>query len=528
MSKLLEYRGKEVLKRFGFSVPRGLAVTDPAGAAEAFDTLKPGVLKAQVYTTGRAALGLVRFPETAEEAAVAAEAMLGKTVKEFRVDTLLYEEKLAIEREFFAGVVVDTARAAPVLLFSSRGGSGIEEIAAEHPESVFHREIDPDNRPRPYELIEPLKDTGLAGPVLSRLSDALVKLIGAALDSEARSLEINPLVLTREGRIYAADCHMTVDDYAVFRHPEFGIEIARELGHPPTPLEKIAYGVEKHDYRGTFYFIQLEQDYRKGDGVIGFHGAGGGGSMMSMDALDGIGCRAANFCDTSGNPPASKIYRAARIILAQKNIDGYFGSGSGVASQEQYPIARGLVKALREVDPRIPVVFRLGGNGEEKAIRIFENYTKDLRCPVKGYGKDTPVSECAAELSRLIREAGAGTTPDGADDAGVGPTAGSAVAGRPGNEPEPRLYRFSTVSGGTVAFDHSLCLKCVSKVCIEECQPRILIEEAGVPVLRITPEAAASGGCTECLACEVECRARGEGGGTILLPLPGLDGEELL
>lgn len=520
MSKLLEYKGKEVLKSFGFFVPRGLPVTDPAEASKAFAALGPGVLKAQVYTTGRAALGLVRFPETAEEAAAEAEGMLGKTVKEFRVDTLLYEEKLDIEREFFAGVVVDTARAAPVLLFSSRGGSGIEEIAAQYPESVFHREIDPDNRPRPFELIESLKDTGLAGPVLSRLSDALVKLIDAAVDSEARSLEINPLVLTKSGRIYAADCHMTVDDYAVFRHPGFGIEIARELGHPPTPLEKIAYGVEKNDYRGTFYFIQLEQDFRQGDGVIGFHGAGGGGSMMSMDALDGFGYRAANFCDTSGNPPASKIYRAARIILAQKNIDGYFGSGSGVASQEQYPIARGLVKALREVNPSIPVVFRLGGNGEEKAIRILENYTKDLRCPVKGYGKDTPVSECAAELSRLIREAGAATTPDG-------PAAGSAVAGRLGNGTEPRLYRFSTVSGGTVTFDHSLCLKCRNKVCIEECQPRILIEEGGVPALRITPEAAASGGCTECLACEVECRARGGGGGTILLPLPGLDGEDL-
>jgi len=553
MSKLLEYQGKEVLKRFGFSVPRGRTVSGSAEAAEAFDALGPGVLKAQVFTTGRAALGLVRFPETAEEAADEAEGMLGKTVKEFRVDTLLYEEKLDIERELFAGVVVDTARAAPVLLFSSRGGSGIEEIADKHPESVFHREIDPDNRPRPFELIQPLKQTGLAGPVLSRLADALVKLIDAAVDSEARSLEINPLVLTRGGKIYAADCHMTVDDYAVFRHPEFGIEMARELGHPPTFLEKIAYGVEKHDYRGTFYFIQLEQDYRKGDGVIGFHGAGGGGSMMSMDALDGFGYRAANFCDTSGNPPASKIYRAARIILAQKNIDGYFGSGSGVASQEQYPIARGLVKALREVKPVFPVVFRLGGNGEEKAIKILEDYTRDLPCPVKGYGKDTPVSECAAELSRLIREGAAGTAPGrpgleaaneqagGSGGAGTGDAgtraAGSGAAGTrataeaPGRVrekgPDARAYRFSTVSGGTVTFDHSLCLNCRNKVCIEECQPRILIEEGGVPVLMITPEAAASGGCTECLACEVECQARGEGGGTILLPLPGLDGEEL-
>ena len=113
------------------------------------------------------------------------------------------------------------------------------------------------------------------------------------------------------GSLLAADCRFTVDDYAVFRHKELDIEIAREMDRPPTELERIAYQVEADDYRGTFFFLQLTEDFDKGERVVGFHGAGGGGSMMSMDAILSRDYRLANFVDTSGNPPASKVYRAA-------------------------------------------------------------------------------------------------------------------------------------------------------------------------------------------------------------------------
>jgi succinyl-CoA synthetase beta subunit len=137
-----------------------------------------------------------------------------------------------------------------------------------------------------------------------------------------------------------------MDDYSVGRHRELEIEFVGEFDHPPTALEQIAWQVEKDDYRGTFYFIQMLEDFERGQGVIGFHGAGGGGSMINMDALLAQGFQIANYVDTSGNPPASKVYRAARIILQQKNIDGYFAGGSGVASQEQYHSARGAGESL--------------------------------------------------------------------------------------------------------------------------------------------------------------------------------------
>jgi len=515
MSKLFEYQGKRLLEAGGVKIPLSRLIKSDLEAEESFNEIGPGVLKAQVFTTGRAALGLVRFPDTVRKLRADIQDMLKQEIKGYKIETLLYEEHLNIDMEFFAGVTVDSRKAAPVLVFSSNGGSGIEEIVLKSPESVFFMDINPDKIPLPFELIPLLKNTGISGRLLNSLSANLVFLIKTALRTEAKSLEINPLVLSAEGKIIAADCHMTVDDYAVFRHPEFGIEIARELGHPPTRLETIAWNVEKDDYRGTFYFIQMEQNFHKGDGVMGFHGAGGGGSMMSMDALQTHGYRVANFCDTSGNPPASKIYRAAKIILSQENIDGYFGSGSGVASQEQFHSARGIVKALREVNPDFPVVLRLGGNSEEKAIRILEEYTKDLNCSVKCFGKDTSVTECAVEMDRMIKK-------------GVGD---SRTPGTPGlNLMSGTIksdYSFDTVTGGTVSFDYSLCSTCTSKVCITECQGGILKEADGVPVLNITKTEAASGRCTECLACEVECQAIGNSGGKIFLPIEGLEGGAL-
>jgi succinyl-CoA synthetase beta subunit len=241
---------------------------------------------------------------------------------------------------------------------------------------------------------------------------------------------------------------------------------------------------------------------------VAFHGAGGGGSMMAMDALQSHGFAVANFCDTSGNPPASKVFRAARVLLSQPGVDGYFGSGSGVASQEQFHSARGLVKAFREEPLAVPAVIRLGGNGEEKAIEILTGYTRDLGVPVECYGKDTPVDDCAARLDVLV----AGAPPPTAH--GPRPT--------PSAAPQQRPYTFSTPTG-SITYDHAVCAGCVSKACVAACVPQILKLEDGLPVLDITPDDAAKGRCIECLACEVDCRALGAGGGHVSLPIPGLD-----
>ncbi len=508
MSKLVEYKGKKLLSTYGFKVPRGVLICSVDEVENAYALIGPGVLKAQVLVTGRAGKGLVRFIESKQKLLSNVRELLESKAGNLLVEELLYEEKLEIERELYAGVIVERQIGAPVFLFSSRGGSGIEQIARDYPESVYKSVVDPDKKAESANFIEGLEQTGVNSGICGAVAEAAALLTNCAIDMEAENLEVNPLVVTADGDVVAADCHLTVDDYAVFRHPEFNIKIARELGHPPTQLERIAWDVEKNDYRGTFYFIQLEMNFQKGQGYVGFHGAGGGGSMMSMDALDAYGYKPANFCDTSGNPPASKFYRAARIILSQRNIDGYFGSGSGVASQEQYHSARGIVKALWEVNPDFPVVLRLGGNGEDQAIRIMEEYTKPLRCKVRCFGKDISVSECAQVFDQLVKNYRQGGIP----------------VEKSMENTHKKSYEFQTVSGGTVSFDYERCSVCANKVCIEGCSAGILQEYNSCPVLSISKDEAASGRCVECLVCEVECQAMGNGGGKVTLPLSGLEG----
>jgi succinyl-CoA synthetase beta subunit len=508
MARLHEYQGKALLRKSNIPLPRGqVAETPDEARAAAAEIGGPVMVKAQAWVTGRASLGGIKKASTPDEAAAAAATMLGMKVKGFTVEQVLVEEQLDIAREFYAGVIVDDQAQAPLVMFSSIGGTGIEEIAAAHPDRVARMHVDIEAGLQDYEARNLVRKTGVGGLLQRNLGGLLVKLYHVARTYEARAAEINPLVQTADGKLYAADCRVTVDDYAVFRHEDLGIEIAREYDRPPTPLERIAYAVEATDYRGTFYFIQMADDFEKGDGTIGFHGAGGGGSMMSMDAVLRQGYKLATFVDTSGNPPASKVYRAARIVLSVGPIDGYFGSGSGVASQEQFHSARGLVKAFLEEHLSVPAVIRLGGNAEDKAVEILERLNGRIPAPVEGYKKDDSPDFCAQRLDALIRAGELADVP------------------RPGPQPEPgQPYSFQTVSGGTVTYDHAVCATCESKICVKECARQILaLNEDGLPVLNITPEEAKRGRCVECLACEVECLFQGAGGGSIDLPIPGLE-----
>ncbi|MDH5705762.1 MAG: acetate--CoA ligase family protein [Candidatus Aminicenantes bacterium] len=507
MARLYEYQSKRLLKNAGIHVPEGdLAFTPEEVRQVAFRIGKPVVLKIQVWLTGRAGLGGIRFAESGGEAEAAAREMFGMKAKNFVVDKLLVEEKLKIKSECFAGLVIDDARKAPVLIFSSVGGTGIEEIARKHPDKVWQIPVNIKTGLKDYEVRNLLQKAGLSGKLLVQLSGVLTRLYRVARRYDARSVEINPLVITEEDIIYAADCHLAIDDYAVYRHPELDIEVAREFDRPPTRLERIAYRVEENDHRGTFYFLQMTEEIPPEEKYIGFHGAGGGGSMMSMDAVLDKGFKLANYCDTSGNPSASKVYRAAKIILSQPNLKGYFASGSGVASQEQYHSARGMVKAFHEEKLEIPAVIRLGGNYEEEAIEILGTYLKDIPAAVEGYGRDDSPEFCAQRLEELTEKSQA-----------------ASHAVRPMNDPElPDAGYFFETMTGRIFLDHQKCENCRTKGCIEACRAQILKLEEGKPVLSIPMVEARKGKCTECLACEIFCKFHEQDAVTIYLPIPGL------
>lgn len=507
MARLYEYQSKKLLENEGIGIPEGeVAVSADDAFRIAAKLGRPVVLKIQVWVTGRAGLGGVQFADTPDEARNKAQNMLGMKVKNFVVEKVLVEEKLSIKNEYFVGLVIDDAQKAPVLIFSSVGGTGIEEIARSHPESVSQIPVDVVRGLKYYQTRNLVQKTGVSGKLLISLSSVLVKLYNVAHKWDARSAEINPLVLTEDNRLCAADCHLAVDDYAVFRHPELGIDVAREFDRPPTSLEKIAYRVEEKDHRGTFYFLQMAEDISEEEKFIGFNGAGGGGSMMSMDAVLNRGFKLANYCDTSGNPSASKVYRAAKIILSQPNIKGYFASGSGVASQEQYHSARGLVKAFHEESLDIPAVIRLGGNFEEEAIAILRDYLKDIPAKVEGYGRDDSPEFCASRMEELIN---------------ANEKASHEVRRIIDTKVPEKSYAFETVTG-KIYFDHQKCLSCKTHGCVPACKAGILKLNGGKPMLSVSVEEAKKGKCTECLACELFCRFHEQDAIIIHLPIPGL------
>ena len=210
-------------------------------------------MKIQAWTTGRAGIGGVAFAKKPEDVRAHAERMLAMKVGQFPVEAVLVEEKIDIDREFFLSFAIDDGARAPVIIFAAGGGTGIEERAA----ATRRIPCDVNRGPLDSAVDEAVASCGLSANNAKQLNESIRKLFAAARSVEARSLEVNPLVVTKDGRVVVADCRVTVDDYAVFRHPELGIDIAREIDHPPTSLEKLAYAVEQADQGGTFYFVQM-------------------------------------------------------------------------------------------------------------------------------------------------------------------------------------------------------------------------------------------------------------------------------
>src|SRR2546430_6768886 len=287
MARLHEYQGKAILAANGFKMPRGRATSSADEAMAAAKELGGEVvIKIQAWTTGRAGIGGVAFARKPADLRGHAARMLSMKVGQFPVEAVLVEEKIDIDREFFLSLAIDDAARAPVIIFAAGGGTGIEERAA----STRKIPCDVKAGPSDTALSEAVASSGLPRDAAKQLAESIRKLFAAACSVEARSLEINPLVLTKGGEFVAADCRITIDDYAVVRHPELKIEIAREFDHPPTELERVAYAVEQNDHRGTFYFAQLATFAPKeSKGLVGFHGAGGGGSKMSVDAIGNAG-----------------------------------------------------------------------------------------------------------------------------------------------------------------------------------------------------------------------------------------------
>jgi len=396
MVRLYEYQGKLLLKNEGIPVPTGGVAKTPKEAYEIASNIgKPVVIKAQIWATGRFKAGGIKFADNPSEAEKAAGELLGSEIKGFRIEKVLVEEKLDIAEEYYTGVIVDDSYKVkgPVVMFSSVGGVDVEEVAAKSPEKVVTTPVDFFKGLQFEDAKNLISKFGMSPTIQDQIGKIMCGLYGVFRKYDARAAEINPLVATKDGRVVAADCRITVDDSSIHRHPELEVEIPRESSKSLTELDKIAWKIEENDFRGVAYFMQLVPKI-EGEGYVGYHGMGGGAAMLGADALARHGFKIANYADSSGNPTASKVYRLAKVILSQPGIEAYVAMDINISSQEMWHTARGLARAFREDlkdKPGFPVVVVWGGNKVKESTEILKEMTKDLPIRLEIYAED-PVS----------------------------------------------------------------------------------------------------------------------------------------
>lgn len=398
MGKMLENFSKKILAESGVAVPKHAVARTPEEAVEkAAELGYPVVLKALVPVGKRGKAGAIKFAHTSEETAVLTQELLGMTVRHFPVDKVLVEEKIAIYQEWYLSIMIDKQKQAPVIIASLDGGVDVEELSRLHPEKVIKRHIDPLFGMAEFEAKEIWADLGLSGKTLTLATQTLVRLVRIFFEKDASLLEINPLVLTERGEVMAAASVMSVDDSAMYRHPELAhmVQLGSErTWRPQTPLEMKMVEVNEADaYRGTARYTEMD------GGEIGFLCGGGGGSLLAFDALVSFGGRPANYSEVGGNPPEAKVYGITKGILSKSGVKGLFVAHNITNNTQVDVMARGVVRALQDLgkDPRtFPVVVREAGVNDEVAKEIF------LKAGIEYYGEDATITQAARRMVERI------------------------------------------------------------------------------------------------------------------------------
>jgi succinyl-CoA synthetase beta subunit len=369
--RLLEYESKEILKEYGMPVPTGQTVS----SSKDLQIDGPVVLKAQIPIGGRGKRGGIIEAERREEARSGIEHLLSTEVRGYRPKKILVEEKIAVEHEFFTAVTYDTLAKAPLAIFSQEGGVNIEELAACQPEKVRREYISVRGRLPQYRAREIISDAGVSGRMLIGLGSVLSILADIFLDYDATLAEINPIALSDEGKLVALDCHLEIDDDALFRHK--GIAEKQQDqdryvgGRSSTDFERRAAEIDNLDHRGVAgRMIEF-------DGTLGLIIGGGGASLTAFDAVQQHGGDPANYCEIGGNPSVLKVQELTKHILSKTNVEKIAVIMNVVSNTRVDMVARGVVKGILEsgkVPSETVAVFRVPGAWEEEGFKILSKY----------------------------------------------------------------------------------------------------------------------------------------------------------
>jgi succinyl-CoA synthetase beta subunit len=360
---LYEYQGKQLFARAGIPVSEGRVATSPEEARAAAEELGGQVVvKAQVLTGGRGKAGGIKLAETPEEAEARAGEILGLDIRGHIVSKLWIEKASDIAKEYYLSVTFDRGEKKPLFMFTTQGGMDIEEVAAESPEALAKLHVEPLVGFQPWQARWLCFTAGLEAPDEQKQVMAIVaKLYDAFVHFDAMLCEVNPLIVTPEGEVKALDSKFTVDDNALFRHPD--VAEMRDV-EATDPRERLARE------KGVTY-VKL-------DGEIGILGNGAGLVMATLDVIDQVGGRPANFCDLGGGGDAQGVVDALEVITSDDQVEAIlFNIFGGITRCDE--VARGILTALGQMTIEHPIVVRLDGtNAAEGRQMLVDAAPPDL------------------------------------------------------------------------------------------------------------------------------------------------------
>jgi succinyl-CoA synthetase beta subunit len=352
---LYEYQGKQLFARAGIPVSEGRVAETPEQARAGAEELGgPVVVKAQVLTGGRGKAGGIKLADTPAEAEAHAMDILGMDIRGHVVRRLWIEQASDIAKEYYLSVTFDRGEKKPLLMFTTQGGVDIEEVAAESPEALARLHVDPLVGFQPWQARRLCFAAGLEDPGEQKQVIAIVgKLYDAFVTYDAMLCEINPLIVTPAGEVKALDSKFTVDENALFRHPE--VAEMRDV-EAADPQERLARE------KGVTY-VKLE-------GEVGILGNGAGLVMSTLDVIDQVGGRPANFCDLGGGGDAQGVVDALEVITSDAQVQAIlFNIFGGITRCDE--VARGILSALGQMTIQHPIVVRLDGTNAEEGRRML-------------------------------------------------------------------------------------------------------------------------------------------------------------
>jgi succinyl-CoA synthetase beta subunit len=355
---LYEYQGKELFRRFGIPVSEGRLAETPEEALAATDELGGGpvVVKAQVLTGGRGKAGGVKLAEDPTDAEQKANEILGLDIRGHVVRRLWIEQASDIAKEYYLSITFDRGAKKPLFMFTTQGGVEIEQVAEESPDALVRLHVDPLEGFQPWIARRLVYGAGVADPGEQKQIAAIVeKLYRCFVETDAMLCEINPLIVTPDGEVRALDSKFTVDDNALFRHPDVA-EMRDTTAADPLETFAREQGVT----------------YVKLDGEVGILGNGAGLSMSTVDVVAHVGGRPANFCDLGGGGDAEGVVKALEVITRDPQVRSiFFNIFGGITRGDE--VARGILAALDRLDmDRYPIVVRLDGTNAVEGRRMLE------------------------------------------------------------------------------------------------------------------------------------------------------------